>query len=149
MLRGAKLILNHMRGEPRSMQDAPHYEDVVSEVRADLLAHAHEAEARGVPRANIWLDPGIGFGKHPLRHNLPLLARLGKLVATGYPILIGASRKRFIGELTGAPAAQRLPGSLAAVTAAVLAGVAAVRVHDVAETVQAVRVAEALREARA
>ena len=143
----ALLVLNHMRGEPRTMQEAPQYADVVSEVRAELLAEARTAQAQGVARARIWLDPGLGFGKHPLRHNLPLIARLHELARDGYPLLIGPSRKSFLGALTGAAPAERLPATLAAVTACVLAGASGVRVHDVREVRQAVRVAEAVREA--
>jgi dihydropteroate synthase len=145
--RGALLILNHMRGEPRSMQRAPHYDDVVREVARDLREEAAAAEGAGVARERIWLDPGIGFGKDPLRHNLPLLARLGELVELGYPVLVGPSRKAFIGRITGAGPGARLPGTLAAVTACVLAGAHAVRVHDVAEARQAVDVAAAIRAA--
>ncbi len=145
---GATLVLNHMRGEPASMQREPVYGDVVREVCDELLAEAARAEREGVAREKIWLDPGIGFGKHPIAHNLPLLAGLERIVATGYPVLVGASRKQFIGALTGAALADRLPGSLAAATAAVLAGARAVRAHDVAETRQAVDVAAAIREAR-
>jgi dihydropteroate synthase len=144
---GALLILNHMRGEPRSMQRAPYYEDVVREVARDLREEAAAAEGAGVARERIWLDPGIGFGKDPLRHNLPLLARLGELVELGYPVLVGPSRKAFIGRITGAGAEARLPGTLAAVAACVLAGARAVRVHDVAEARQAVDVAAAIRAA--
>jgi dihydropteroate synthase len=146
---GATLVLNHMRGEPATMQRAPHYDDVVREVRDELLAEVERAERAGVPRAQIWLDPGLGFGKHMLRHNLPLLAGLDQLVATGFPVLVGASRKSFLGALSGASVAERLPGSLAVATAAVLAGARGVRVHDVAETRQAVDVALAIRAARA
>ena len=146
---GATLILNHMRGEPATMQRAPVYGDVVREVLDELLAEAACAERAGVARGRIWLDPGLGFGKHSLDHNLPLLARLEELVATGYPVLVGASRKSFLGRLTGAPVEARLPGSLAAATAAVLAGARGVRAHDVAETRQAVDVAAAIRAARA
>jgi dihydropteroate synthase len=138
-----------MRGDPATMQHDPVYGDVVREVRDELLAEARAAEQTGVARDQIWLDPGLGFGKHPLRHNLPLLARLHELVDTGYPVLIGASRKSFVGALTGAPVEARLPGSLAAATAAVLAGARAVRAHDVAETRQAVDLASAIRDARA
>jgi len=145
---GATLILNHMRGEPATMQHDPVYCDVVAEVRDELLAEALRAERAGVARERIWLDPGLGFGKHPRAHNLPLLAELDRLVATGYPVLIGASRKSFIGALTGAKAEARLPGSLAAATAAVLAGARAIRAHDVAATRQAVDVASAIRAAR-
>ena len=146
---GATLVLNHMRGDPATMQRDPVYGDVVHEVRDELLALAARAERAGVARERIWLDPGLGFGKHPLAHNLPLLARLDELVATGYPVLVGASRKQFIGALTGAAVADRLPGSLAAATAAVLAGARAVRAHDVRETRQAVDIAAAIRSARA
>jgi dihydropteroate synthase len=146
---GATLVLNHMRGESATMQHDPVYGDVVREVRDELLSQARSAEAAGVAREKIWLDPGLGFGKHPRRHNLPLLARLSELVATGYPVLIGASRKSFVGALTGAPVEDRLPGSLAAATAAVLAGARAVRAHDVAATRQAVDLAAAIRDARA
>lgn len=145
---GAGLVLNHIRGEPRSMQDAPSYGDVVREVREELLAQADQARAAGVPRERIWLDPGLGFGKDPLAHNLPLIARLGELAETGHPILVGPSRKRFLGELTGAPPEDRLAGTLAAVTACVLAGASAVRVHDVRAARDAVRVAESIRDAR-
>jgi dihydropteroate synthase len=142
--RGALLILNHMRGEPRTMQAAPHYADVVAEVSRELRAQAAAAERAGVASERIWLDPGIGFGKHPTRHNLPLLARLGELVRLGYPVLVGPSRKSFIGRITGARPEERLPGTLAAVTACVLAGARAVRVHDVAAARQAVDVAAAI-----
>jgi len=145
---GATLILNHMRGEPATMQRSPVYEDVVREVRDELLAEAAAAERAGVARERIWLDPGLGFGKHSLHHNLPLLARLDVLVATGHPVLVGASRKSFIGALTGAPVEARLPGSLAVASVAVLAGALGIRAHDVAETRQAVDVAAAIRAAR-
>ncbi len=139
----------HMQGEPRTMQAAPRYEDVVREVAAFLAERAEAAMAAGVARARIWLDPGVGFGKHVIRHNLPLLARLDTITALGFPVLLGVSRKRFIGELDGdAPADQRLGGSIAAALAGVAAGVAAVRVHDVRETVQAIRVWSAIEAAR-
>lgn len=145
---GAVLVLNHMRGEPATMQREPVYDDVLREVREELLADVERAECAGVSLGRIWLDPGLGFGKHMLRHNLPLLAGLEALVATGFPVLIGASRKSFLGALSGAAVADRLPGSLAVATAAVLAGACGVRVHDVAETRQAVDVASAIRAAR-
>jgi dihydropteroate synthase len=144
----AILILNHIRGEPATMQREPVYDDVVREVRDELLAEAALAERAGVARGRIWLDPGLGFGKHPIAHNLPLLAELETLVATGYPVMVGASRKSFVGALTGAPVDARLPGSLAAATAAVLAGARAIRAHDVAATRQAVDLASAIRAAR-
>ncbi len=143
---GCEVILMHMQGEPRTMQAAPHYEDVVAEVCAFLLARVEVVLAAGVARDRIWLDPGIGFGK-TLAHNLALLAALDRIVALGFPVLLGASRKSFLARLDPAAKdpAHRLGGSLAAALAGALAGVTAVRVHDVAETVQALRVWEAMR----
>jgi dihydropteroate synthase len=145
---GCEVVLMHMRGEPGTMQAAPHYDDVVAEVAAFLAARAEAAMAAGVAREKIWLDPGIGFGKHMTRHNLPLLAGLDRIVALGFPVLLGASRKRFIGALDGdAPADARLGGSIAAALAGAAAGVVAVRVHDVRETVQALSVWTAIAQA--
>jgi len=142
---GCDLVLMHMQGEPGTMQVAPHYDDVVAEVVDFLAARAERAVQAGVARERIWLDPGIGFGKHPTRHNLPLLAGLGRIVALGFPVLLGASRKSFIGALDdGADADHRLGGSIAAALAGAAAGVAAVRVHDVRETVQALAVQAAI-----
>jgi dihydropteroate synthase len=146
---GCGVVLMHMQGEPAAMQAAPRYDDVVAEVTDFLLQRAEAAMAAGVPRERIWLDPGIGFGKHMTQHNLPLLAGLDRLVALGFPVLLGVSRKSFIGALDGGrPADQRLGGSIAAALAGASAGVAAVRVHDVRETVQALRVWEAISAAR-
>ncbi|WP_430423046.1 dihydropteroate synthase [Phenylobacterium sp.] len=146
---GCEVVLMHMQGEPRTMQAEPHYDDVVAEVAAFLAARAEAAMAAGVARDLIWLDPGIGFGKHMLRHNLPLMAGLDRIVALGFPVLLGASRKAFIGALSsGADADHRLGGSIAAALAGASAGVAAVRVHDVAETVQALNVQAAIAGAR-
>jgi dihydropteroate synthase len=140
----AGLVVMHMRGEPGTMQEAPTYHDVVTEVAGYLLAQAAMLEANGVDRERIALDPGIGFGK-TLEHNLALIANVGVLAEYGYPVVIGASRKRFIGELTGeADPKARLAGSLAAAVAAVRGGAAVVRVHDVAETVQALIVDAAI-----
>jgi dihydropteroate synthase len=145
---GCEVVLMHMQGEPGTMQAAPHYDDVVAEVAAFLAARAEAAMAAGVAREKIWLDPGIGFGKHMTRHNLPLLAGLDRIVALGFPVLLGASRKRFIGALDGdAPADARLGGSIAAALAGAAAGVVAVRVHDVRETVQALSVWTAIAQA--
>lgn len=142
---GCEVVLMHMLGEPRTMQDDPRYDDVVAEVRAFLADRAEAAMAAGVAREKIWLDPGIGFGKHMTRHNLPLLAGLSRVVALGFPVLLGASRKSFIGALDRkAPPGRRLGGSLAAALWGAQAGVAAVRVHDVAETVQALAVWRAI-----
>ncbi|MDB5454257.1 MAG: folP [Caulobacteraceae bacterium] len=143
------VVLMHMQGEPRTMQAEPRYDDVVAEVAAFLAERAEAAIAAGVLRERIWLDPGVGFGKHMIRHNLPLLAGLDRIVALGFPVLLGASRKSFIGALDGGsrPADQRLGGSIAAALAGALAGIAAVRVHDVRETVQALRVWTAIAQA--
>ncbi len=145
---GCEVVLMHMRGEPRTMQHEPHYLDVVAEVAEFLLRRAEAAMAAGVARERIWLDPGVGFGKHMIRHNLPLLAGLDRIVALGFPVLLGASRKSFIGALdNGAGPDDRLGGSIAAALAGAAAGVAMVRVHDVRETVQALAVDAAIREA--
>jgi dihydropteroate synthase len=142
---GCEVVLMHMLGEPGTMQDNPRYDDVVAEVEAFLLARALTAMAAGIEREKIWLDPGIGFGKTPA-HNLALLAALPRFVALGYPVLLGASRKRFIASLDplGAEADGRLGGSLAAHLHGAAAGVAAVRAHDVRETVQALTVWSAI-----
>jgi dihydropteroate synthase len=138
---GCEVVLMHMLGQPGTMQDAPRYDDVVAEVEAFLLARALTAMAAGVAREKIWLDPGIGFGKTPA-HNLALLAALPRFVALGYPVLLGASRKRFIAAIDplAGEAGDRLGGSLAAHLHGAAAGVAAVRVHDVRQTVQALAV---------
>lgn len=146
---GCEVVLMHMLGQPGTMQDAPRYDDVVAEVEAFLLARAFTAMAAGVEREKIWLDPGIGFGK-TTQHNLALLAALPRFVALGYPVLLGASRKRFIAAIDplGAPADARLGGSLAAHLAGAAAGVAAVRAHDVRETAQALAVWGAVQAAQ-
>jgi dihydropteroate synthase len=144
---GCEVMLMHMQGEPRTMQDDPRYGDVVAEVERYLLARAAEAEEAGVARDKIWIDPGIGFGK-TVEHNLALLNALPRLCARGYRVLLGASRKRFLSALSPSAAApqDRLAGSLAAAIAGARAGVAAVRVHDVAATVQALDVDAAIRQ---
>jgi dihydropteroate synthase len=134
------LCLMHMKGEPRTMQDHPRYEDVVSEVKAFLEERLAFAVSQGIAEERIWLDPGIGFGKL-LEHNLELLRRLDEIVAIGRPVVVGASRKRFIGALTGRPEGKRLAGSLAAAVAAYERGAGMVRVHDVAATRDALAVA--------
>lgn len=143
----ADVILMHMQGSPRTMQRAPHYCDVVREVAAFLRKAAQRAERAGIARARIWLDPGIGFGKTP-SHNLQLIAHLSVLTKLGYPVLLGASRKSFLGHILGAELTERLPGSLACVAAAWTQGVRMVRAHDVAATVQFIRLLEALDAAR-
>ncbi len=143
---GCQVALMHMQGDPRTMQADPHYDDVVAEVTAFLAARAEAAMAAGVKREAIWLDPGIGFGKdkagQPPEHNLALLTNLDRIVALGFPVLLGVSRKRFIRAIDPAAtdAADRLGGSLAAALWGASQGVAALRVHDVRETVQALKV---------
>ena len=146
---GCEVVLMHMRGDPRTMQIAPTYADVVSEVIEFLEQRADVAIAAGVEKAKIWLDPGIGFGK-TLQHNLALLKALPRIVALGFPVLLGASRKGFIGkiDLTASSPGDRLGGSLAVALAGARAGVAALRVHDVYETKQALRVEAAISEGR-
>jgi dihydropteroate synthase len=136
---GVGVCLVHMRGEPPTMQEAPAYADVVAEVREFLLARAQACLAAGIARERIVLDPGFGFGK-TLAHNLQLLRALPELVATGFPIMAGLSRKSALGLLTGRAADERLPASLAAALAAVARGASIVRVHDVRETVDALKV---------
>ncbi len=140
----AGLVVMHMLGEPGTMQDAPAYRDVVAEVCEWLERQAEGLAAAGVERDRICVDPGIGFGKL-LEHNLALLRGLPRLASLGYPVAVGVSRKRMIGELTGVdePGA-RLAGSLAAAALAVANGADIVRVHDVADSVQALRVAASL-----
>ncbi len=142
----AGVSLMHMQGEPRTMQAAPVYQDVVAEVRDFLLARAEACVAAGIARERIVLDPGYGFGKR-LQHNLALLRALPVLVATGYPVLVGASRKSSLGEITGRPVDQRLAASLAAAIAAVARGARILRVHDVRETVDALKVWRAIEQA--
>ncbi|HTK33755.1 MAG TPA: dihydropteroate synthase [Caulobacteraceae bacterium] len=145
---GCDVVLMHMQGEPRTMQASPAYDDVVAEVAEFLAARAEAAMAAGVAREKIWLDPGVGFGKS-LVHNLAILAHLDRIVILGFPVLLGVSRKSFIHKLdkTAADPADRLGGSLAAALAGARAGVAALRVHDVRETVQALTVEAAIRRA--
>jgi dihydropteroate synthase len=143
---GVPIVLMHTRGTPADMQSRASYGDVAAEVRAELALVMRRAEAAGVDPEHTLLDPGIGFAKTP-EHNLELLARVAELRELGRPLLVGPSRKSFIGKAAGAPVEDRLPGTLAAVTAAVLAGVEWLRVHDVAPARQAARVAAAIRDA--
>jgi dihydropteroate synthase len=141
--RGAAVCLVHMRGAPRTMQSDPRYRDVVSEVREHLAERLEAAVVAGVPRERIILDPGIGFGK-ALEHNLALLAGIAELAGLGQPILIGVSRKSMFGDLLGRAVDERLPASLAAGLTAIARGAAVLRVHDVRETVDALRVWQAV-----
>jgi dihydropteroate synthase len=138
----------HMLGDPLTMQHAPVYRDVVVEVRDWLAERVRALQHAGIERSRIVVDPGIGFGK-TVEHNLALIARLPELAALGLPVLIGVSRKSVIGALTGREVGQRLPGSLAAMLAAVAGGARIVRVHDVAATRDALAVWRAIDTARA
>ncbi len=142
------VVLMHMRGTPADMASRATYRDVVAEVRDELAVAVGRAEAAGVARERVMVDPGIGFAK-TAEQSLAVLAGLSALRALGCPILVGPSRKSFIGKVTGAPVEARLPGTLAAVAAAVLAGAEWVRVHDVAPARQAALVAAAVRNAAA
>ena len=125
----AGVVLMHMRGQPRTMQQDTHYTDVVREVHAYLLERAAAAVASGIPPDRVWLDPGIGFGKDE-EGNLALLAALPRLAAHGHPVVVGPSRKSFIGRLSGAPVERRLPGTLAALLPVLGLERCAVRVHE-------------------
>jgi dihydropteroate synthase len=142
----AAVCLMHMQGQPRTMQHEPRYGDVVGEVTAFLEQRVEACLAAGIGRDRLVLDPGIGFGKR-LEHNLALLAHLPRLGRSGLPLLVGVSRKSMFQALLGRPVEQRLAGGLAVATAAVLAGAVILRVHDVAETVDAIKVAQALLSA--
>lgn len=138
------LIVMHMQGTPAAMQKAPHYDDVVAEVGAFLRDRVNVLEAAGVASERIALDPGFGFGK-TLEHNVALFRGIAALASMGYPVLAGVSRKGMIGALTGRPPEERAAGSVAAALLAVQNGARLVRVHDVKETVDAIRVWTALK----
>jgi dihydropteroate synthase len=144
---GTYVCIMHMLGEPRTMQSEPKYDDVVEDVLAWLLQRAEVAQNAGVPAENIWIDPGIGFGK-TVDHNLSLLRSTAAFATSGYPVVVGASRKSFIGKLAEEPdPLNRLPGSLAAALYAAQKGARILRVHDVAATVQALAVQSAILDA--
>ena len=138
------VVLMHMQGTPQTMQAEPYYNNVLREVQDFLAAQVRFAVEAGVDRENIIIDPGIGFGK-TLEHNLTLLRGLPALASMGQPLLVGASRKAFIGKILEVEADERLEGSLAAAIAAVFGGAHIIRVHDVKETRKAIRVADAIR----
>jgi dihydropteroate synthase len=138
------VVLMHMQGTPRTMQAEPRYDDVVSEVRDFLAERLRYATDAGIDRDQIIIDPGIGFGK-TLEHNLTLMRRLSFFTSLGQPLLVGASRKAFIGTILNLNPDERLEGSLAAAAAAVMAGANIVRAHDVKETERAIRIADAIR----
>lgn len=144
---GCPVVLMHSRGRLESMQRGIHYDDVLAEVQAELAEALERAESAGVDRELVILDPGIGFGKR-LPDNLRLIGELDALAELGRPLLLGASRKSFIGDITGAAPGERLPGSLAAVAWAATRGAALVRVHDVAATRQFLDVWSKIASAR-
>ena len=144
---GLPVCLMHRQGEPGSMQDAPSYASVLDEVSAYLQARVAACEMAGISRARLLLDPGFGFGKS-LEHNLQLFAGMGHLRPSGLPLLVGVSRKSMIGQVLDRPVDQRLSGSLALAALAIGAGARIVRAHDVAETMDAVRMASAVMQAR-
>jgi dihydropteroate synthase len=143
--RGAGLVLMHMQGSPRTMQEDPTYDDVVEDVKAFLVERLEAAGSMGVEESRIWLDPGIGFGK-TLEHNLELLRRLGELRALGRPLVVGTSRKSFIGKIDGSEVGGRLGGTISSSVLALAEGADVLRVHDVAEARQALRVSLAVLE---
>jgi dihydropteroate synthase len=145
---GAGMVLMHMKGEPKTMQVEPTYDDVVGEVRSFLARRIEAAVAAGIGPERLCVDPGIGFGK-TLAHNLELLRAIGTLRTLGAPVLAGVSRKRFLGELSGAlDPADRLEGTLGAVAWCAAQGVDVVRVHDVASVVRLLRVVDAIARER-
>lgn len=141
--RGAAVVLMHMLGTPRTMQEEPAYEDVVDDVKAFLAERLEFAVGRGIEEEKVWLDPGIGFGK-TLEHNLELIRRLGELRELGRPLVLGTSRKSFIGKVDGSGTDERLGGTIASSILGAANGADVLRVHDVAEVSQAVRMAGAL-----
>lgn len=145
-LTGLPVCLMHMRGEPQNMQDAPRYDSIVIEVGRFLTQRVEACEQAGIPRERLMLDPGFGFGK-TLQHNLELFAQMHLLQPQGLPLLVGVSRKSMIGQLLDRPVDQRLAGGLALATLAVARGARIIRAHDVAATVDAVRMAEAVLSA--
>ncbi len=144
---GADVVLMHMRGTPATMQDAPVYDDVLSEVSTFLLDRLSAARAAGVDPGRVLLDPGIGFGK-TTDHNLRLMRGLPHLVALGPPVVLGTSRKGFIGRITGEPVDDRTYGTAATVAWGAMAGVAVVRVHDVGPMARVIAMTRAIRDAQ-
>jgi len=140
---GAGLVLMHMKGTPRTMQAAPHYEDVVAEVRTFLEERMAEAEAAGVARDSLIIDPGIGFGKK-LEHNLALLNNLGLLAELSRPVLVGISNKSFIGKILNLEPQDRLEGTVAAAVVSLMHGASILRIHDIKAVKRAVTVAESI-----
>ncbi|CAI0880197.1 Dihydropteroate synthase [Serratia fonticola] len=144
---GLPVCLMHMQGEPRTMQQAPHYDDLMADVNAFFKHHIDRCIAGGIAKQKLLLDPGFGFGKN-LAHNYQLLARLAEFHHFGLPLLVGMSRKSMIGQLLNVPPEQRVIGSVACAVIAAMQGAQIVRVHDVKETVEAMRVVEATLSAK-
>ncbi|KFK94880.1 MULTISPECIES: dihydropteroate synthase [unclassified Serratia (in: enterobacteria)] len=144
---GLPVCLMHMQGEPRTMQQAPHYDDLMGDVKAFFQHHIDRCTAGGIEKQKLLLDPGFGFGKN-LAHNYQLLARLSEFHHFGLPLLVGMSRKSMIGQLLNVPPDQRVIGSVACAVIAAMQGAQIVRVHDVKETVEAMRVVEATLSAK-
>ncbi|HUI98791.1 MAG TPA: dihydropteroate synthase, partial [Usitatibacter sp.] len=138
------LVVMHMQGTPRTMQESPRYGDVAAEVADFLGERARQLEAAGIARARIALDPGFGFGK-TFEHNVALFRAIAALAGIGYPLVVGVSRKRMLGDITGRGVAERTAASVAAALLAAQNGAQVVRVHDVKETVDAMKVWQALR----
>src|SRR5436190_12514038 len=143
---GCEVVLMHMLGTPRTMQDEPRYDDVVADVKSFLAARIEVAIGAGIAEERIWVDPGIGFGK-TAAHNLELLRRFGELQELGRPLVVGTSRKSFLGKITGREVDERLGGTIASNVLALAAGADVLRVHDVAAVRDAVRTAEAILSA--
>jgi dihydropteroate synthase len=141
--RDCEVVLMHMQGDPRTMQQAPSYEDVVEDVKAFLAERVEFATGQGIAEQRIWIDPGIGFGK-TVEHNLELLRRLGELAELGRPICVGTSRKSFIGKIGDAEVDERLGGTVASCAIAYANGAAMLRVHDVREVAEGLKVADAI-----
>lgn len=142
---GVQVCLMHMKGSPNTMQQAPQYSHVVNDVYGYLMGRVEACLSAGIPKSHIALDPGFGFGK-TLAHNLILLNHLDRFVNTGFPVMVGFSRKSMVGDITGRPAGERLIGSVAAAVIAATKGARIIRVHDVAETKDAMRVVTALKQ---
>jgi dihydropteroate synthase len=140
---GAGVVLMHMQGTPRNMQKSPHYADVIGEIRGFLQTAAQKAEAAGIKKSQIVLDPGIGFGK-TLEHNLEIFRRLEEFTTLGYPLLVGTSRKALIGKILGTEAPDRLEGTAATVALAIAGGADIVRVHDVKEMARVAKMTDAI-----
>jgi dihydropteroate synthase len=140
------MVLMHMQGDPQSMQSEPSYDDVVTEVAAELRGVLDEATGAGIPIERLCVDPGIGFGK-TLEHNLVLMRRIGEVAALGRPVLVGPSRKSFIGKLLEVEVDERIEGTAAAVAWLVAGGAHIVRVHDVKEISRVVKVVDAIARA--